>query len=126
MTCLLDTHFLIWIVTKAKRLKQFSWIEHYHPWGVSPISFLEIQFLSEVGRVQVRNPDFTRAVMTDSRFIVDDASFATVIQKALPISWTRDPFDRFLAAHSLVRLTPLCSVDSVILENHKLIVPDLL
>ncbi len=125
MTCLLDTHFLIWIITESRRLRQFPWIEEYKPWGVSPISFLEIQFLAEVGKVDVRNPGFTRTVMTDPRFIVDDVSLASLTQKALAVTWTRDPFDRLLAAHSNLRRVPLCSVDSTILEKHKLVLPEL-
>ena len=49
VTLLLDTHFLIWIVLGSKRLAAFPWIERYRPWGVSPISLLEIQFLAESG-----------------------------------------------------------------------------
>ena len=37
----------------------------------------------------------------------------------------RDPFDRLIAAHSRLRRVPLCSVDSVILANHKLLLPEL-
>ncbi len=54
MTCLLDTHFLIWIVSESKRLKAYPWLKHYEPWRVSPISFLEIQMLSEIGRLTSR------------------------------------------------------------------------
>jgi PIN domain nuclease of toxin-antitoxin system len=126
MTCLLDTHFVIWLITESRRLKQFPWIEEYRPWGVSPTSILEIQFLAEAGKLQVRNPSFAKTLTTDPRFVVDDVSFASLVQKALNIGWTRDPFDRLLASHSLVRRIPLCSVDAVILENHKLLLPELI
>jgi PIN domain nuclease of toxin-antitoxin system len=126
VTCLLDTHFLIWIITESRRLKQFAWIEDYRPWGVSPVSVLEIQFLTEIGNVHARHPGFLRTLMTDPRFILDDVSFMTLTQKALSITWTRDPFDRLLAAHSVARRVPLCSVASTILENHRLILPELM
>ena len=29
MTCLLDTHFLIWIVSESSRLKPYPWLKHY-------------------------------------------------------------------------------------------------
>ena len=64
MTLLLDTHFLIWIVLGSKRLAAFPWIERYLPWGVSPISLLEIQFLAEIGRLSVHNPRFVNARWT--------------------------------------------------------------
>ena len=125
MTCLLDTHFIIWITKNSKRLKSFQWLRHYEPWGVSAISFLEIQLLAESGRMDIRNPRFTDAILSDRRFIVDDAPFVTLTRKSLDLSWTRDPFDRLIAAHSLVRRVPLCSVDDLMLEHHKLIVPEL-
>lgn len=125
MRCLLDTHFLIWILKKSKRLKAFPWLEQYRPWGISAVSLLEIQFLSEVGRLEVRNPEFTDTLMRDPRFRLDDVSLVRVVQKALPLKWTRDPFDRLLAAHSLVRRAPVCTVDRALAREHALIVPEL-
>jgi PIN domain nuclease of toxin-antitoxin system len=125
MSCLIDTHFLIWILTRSKRLKAFPWLDGYRPWGVSPFSLLEIQFLSEVGRLKVQNPVFTSTVMEDPRFRVDDVSLVSVVQKALSFDWTRDPFDRLLAAHSLVRRVPVCTIDRVLAARHGLIVPEL-
>ncbi len=48
MTLLLDTHFLIWLVLGSDRLAEFPWLDRYRPWGVSPVSFLEIQCLAEI------------------------------------------------------------------------------
>ena len=125
MTCLLDTHFVIWIATNSKRLKHYPWLNAYEPWGVSPISLLEIQLLAEVGRGRIDNPRFSNAVMEDPRFEVDEAPLTALVEKALGLAWTRDPFDRLIAAHSQVRRVPLCSVDSVMLTQQKLIVPEL-
>lgn len=125
MTCLLDTHFVVWIVSNSQRLRNYRWLRDYEPWGVSPVSLLEIQLLAEIGRRQIANPRFTEEVMGDPRFQLDEVSVATLIQRSLELSWTRDPFDRLIAAHSLARRVPLCSLDSVMLEHHKLIVPEL-
>ena len=122
MKILLDTHFLIWLVVGSKRLAEFSWLERHRPWGVSPVSFLEIQLLSEIGRLSVRNPEFTSAVLDDARFTVDDIPLLTVVRRALDLVWTRDPFDRLLVAHSLARRIPLCTVDRGIRAHHRLIV----
>ena len=125
MTCLLDTHFVIWIVSDSKRVKNYGWLDEYQPWIVSPVSLLEIQFLAEVGRRRINNPRFSREIMSDPRFQFDDAPLAGIIQRSLDLTWTRDPFDRLIAAHSLVRRVPLCTVDALVLDNHKLIVPEL-
>lgn len=118
MNLLLDTHFLIWIVLGSRRLAEFPWMDRYRPWGVSPVSFLEIQFLSEAGRLEVRNPEFLEAVLDDRRFIVDEVPLVALIRSALSLGWTRDPFDRLLCAHSRARRVPLCTTDELIHEHH--------
>ena len=125
VTVLLDTHFLIWLVLESRRVAKFSWLDRYRPWGVSPVSFLEIQFLAEVGRLSVNNPEFTNTVMSDKRFIVDDISLETVISRALRLGWTRDPFDRLLVAHSSARRVAFCTVDRGIRDHHRLLPPEL-
>ena len=123
MNLLLDTHFLIWTTLQSKKLERFPWLGRYLPWGVSPVSLLELQYLSEVGRLKVSQPEFTELLMQDRRFIVDEVPLMALIRRSFPVSWTRDPFDRLLAAHSGARRAPLCTVDQQILENHPLL-PD--
>ncbi len=125
MTLLLDTHFLIWLVLGSDRLAEFPWLDRYRPWGVSPVSFLEIQFLAEIGRLSVSNPEFTSAVMDDPRFSVDDIALVALVRHGLKLGWTRDPFDRLLAAHSLARRVPLCSLDRRVRGHHRLVVEEL-
>lgn len=125
MTLLLDTHFLIWLLLGSSRLKEFPWLDKYRPWGVSPISLLEVQYLAEVGRIEIENPEFTETLLNDPRFLVDEVPLFSLIQHAMRVAWTRDPFDRLLAAHSAARRTPLCSVDQIVLENHSSIVREL-
>jgi len=125
MKCLLDTHYLIWIVTNSRRLKQFPWLERYSPWGISPVTFLEIQLLAESGRLKTRPSEFIEAVKMDPRFLIDDVAASVLFQKALSLGWTRDPFDRLVAAHSLARRLPLCTIDSIIQKHHTLILPEL-
>jgi PIN domain nuclease of toxin-antitoxin system len=125
MNLLLDTHFLLWTALDSHRLDEFPWLDAYRPWGVSPVSFLEIQFLAEVGRLVVVQPGFSGAVASDPRFVVDEAPLVALVEKALPLSWTRDPFDRLLAAHSEARRVPLCSLDRRIRESHRMLVKEL-
>ena len=125
VTLLLDTHFLIWLVLGSKRVAEFPWIDRYRPWGVSPVSFLEIQFLAEVGRLSVRNPEFTNAVMNDTRFTVDDIPIMSLVRHALRLDWTRDPFDRLLVANSFARRVAFCTTDRGIRSNHRLIPAEL-
>ena len=125
MTLLLDTHFLIWLVLGSRRVARFPWLDRYRPWGVSPVSFLEIQFLAEIGRLSVRNPEFMEAVMRDGQFTVDDVPLVSLIRHATALDWTRDPFDRLLAAHSAARRVSLCTLDRGIRQHHRLLPAEL-
>lgn len=118
MNLILDTHFLLWVILGTPRLDEFDWLDRYRPWGVSPVSFLEIAFLAEVGRLRVERAQLVEAVGRDPRFVVDAPSLTAVIGHALELEWTRDPFDRLLAAHSRARRVPLCSLDRRIREHH--------
>jgi PIN domain nuclease of toxin-antitoxin system len=118
---LLDTHFVIWIVTDADRLASYPWVEQYRPWGVSPVTLLEIQYLSEIGRIKIQNPQFTDTLAEDPRFVIDEVPLVPLIRRAIELTWTRDPFDRLIAAHSSVRRLPLCTTDRNLRTHHPLI-----
>jgi PIN domain nuclease of toxin-antitoxin system len=125
VNALLDTHFLLWILLDVPRVDAYPWLERYRPWGVSPISLLEVQFLHEVGRLEVRQPELTEALARDPRFVLDEVPLVAMIEKALPMSWTRDPFDRLIAGHSEARRTPVCTLDRTMRREHRLIVEEL-
>lgn len=124
MRTILDTHFLVWILTRSPRLEAYPWLDGYRPWGLSPISLLELAYLAEIGRIELRNPEFTKTLSADPRFVLDEAPLMALVRHALPLSWTRDPFDRLLAAHSLTRRVPLCTVDRTLLAHHRLLLSE--
>ena len=125
MKALLDTHFFLWLLLDLPRIDEFPWLHRYRPWGVSPVSLLEIQFLSEIGRIEVRQPEFMDAVSRDARFVIDEVPLVPLIERAIPLSWTRDPFDRLLAAHSEARRVPLCTMDRRMRLEHRYLVDEL-
>ena len=69
---------------------------------------------------------FANAVLDDPRFIVDEVPLLALVRHALPLGWTRDPFDRLLVAHSTARRTPLCTPDRSIHDNHALVPRELM
>lgn len=125
MKVLLDTHFLVWTVLDLPRLAEFPWLERYRPWGVSPISLLEIQLLAEVGRLTLDHPAFIDALGRDPRFVIDEVPLMALVSQALPLAWARDPFDRLLVAHSPARRAPLCTLDRQLRQEHRFLVPEL-
>ena len=77
--------------------------------------------VAEIGRIEIRNPQFTDALVEDPRFVVDEIPLVPLMRRAMELTWTRDPFDRLIAAHSSVRRVPLCTTDRTIRENHSLL-----
>jgi len=70
----------------------------YQPWGISPISLLEVRFLAETGRLGVRSPEFEAAVSADPRVALDEVPLLALARHAKELDSTRGPFDRFLSA----------------------------
>jgi PIN domain nuclease of toxin-antitoxin system len=48
---------------------------------------------------------------------VSDIALQELTKAALDLAWTRDPFDRMIAAHAIVAGAPLVTADRTILEN---------
>jgi PIN domain nuclease of toxin-antitoxin system len=107
------------------RLRGYPWLTRYQPWGISPVSLLELQLLHESGRLAVRTPELLEKLRSDHRFVLDEPPLLALFEAALMLPWTRDPFDRLLAAHSSARRAELCTMDPVILVNHRYVVREL-
>jgi PIN domain nuclease of toxin-antitoxin system len=48
---------------------------------------------------------------------LDECSLTSVIQKAMLIDWTRDPFDRLIVAHTMAKESKLLTKDEKILHH---------
>lgn len=85
--------------------------------GVSPIVELELAYLHEIGRVSEPPSAPLSALRRTLGLQIADTSLAELVLAAVPLSWTRDPFDRLIAAHAIVANAPLVTADETILEN---------
>lgn len=94
------------------------------PVGVSPIVELELTYLFEIGRVSEPASAPLSALRRELGMQVADVSLAEVIETAKDLSWTRDPFDRLIAAHAIVANAPLVTADETIREHLHLAVWD--
>lgn len=74
-------------------------------------------YLYEIGRVSEPPSAPLSALRRGLGLELADASLADVIQAAAPLSWTRDPFDRLIAAHAIVANAPLVTADRTIRES---------
>lgn len=84
---------------------------------ISPIVELELTYLFEVGRVSEPAAAPLAALRRSIGLTVADVSMATLVAAASPLSWTRDPFDRLIAAHAIVADAPLVTADRTLLEH---------
>jgi PIN domain nuclease of toxin-antitoxin system len=116
---LLDTHVLLWLYA-------FAW--HNLPVPVrsridserlalSPLVLLEIGCLHEIGRVRPAPQTILDELSTRLGLTVADVSSADIGRAALSLTWTRDPFDRLLAAHSIVSGLVLITKNETIRRN---------
>lgn len=78
---------------------------------------LEIQFLLEAQRIQLRTGTRIDDLVEDPRWLLDDPPAAAWFRAARELTWTRDPFDRLLAAHARYRGWELATGDGHLVEH---------
>lgn len=116
----LDTHVVVWLY--AGYVHKFSQLAkaliNEHEIYISPIVRLELRYLYEISRV---TEDATAIVTDLSNRIglkVCDKNFEAVVNQALILSWTRDPFDRIIAANASLNDNLLITKDQNMLEHY--------
>lgn len=57
------------------------------------------------------------ALQSEIGLEVADVSLSDLVEAAVDLSWTRDPFDRLIAAHAIVANAPLVTADETIREH---------
>jgi len=115
----LDTHVVAWIAAgHHDRLSPaaVAAIEH-DTLRVCPLVPLELQYLVESGRLDL-DPNET---MTELRRSLDlreaSESFGSVVDTAIGLTWTRDPFDRLIAAQAITADARLLTKDVHLLDH---------
>ncbi len=112
----LDTHVVVWLY--AGDTRQFpprvaARIEA-ESLAVSPIVALEIDFLREIGRVNVAGAVMVDDLARSIGLSVLDTALGAVTAAATPLTWTRDPFDRLIVANALAEGAALLTRDKTI------------
>ena len=111
---LLDTHAAIWLATGHARSRPLERVQRLY---LSPVSVLEVQFLVEAGRLRLAAGRGAGELADDDRWRLDEPPAAKLFTRACELGWTRDPFDRLLAAHALLRGWKLATADETVLEH---------
>jgi PIN domain nuclease of toxin-antitoxin system len=87
------------------------------PPSISPLVELELAYLYEVRRVTEPASVPLAALRQAIGLTIGDVSLAELAHAATDLTWTRDPFDRLIAAQAIVANAPLVTADRKILAN---------
>ena len=85
---------------------------------ISPMVEFELQFLYEIGRIKYPPHQILEHLAEKSGLLVCDKPFLAVIQLAMQIKWTRDPFDRIIVAQAGLGKNRLVTSDETILKRY--------
>ncbi len=73
--------------------------------------------MHEIGRARDPVPVMLAALRQSIGLEIADVSLAELTHAAVGLDWTRDPFDRMIAAQAIVADAPLITADRTILAN---------
>lgn len=83
----------------------------------SPMVELELAYLYEIGRARAPALQVIEQLGPALGLQVSTAPFAAVVREATRLTWTRDPFDRIIAAQAVVDGATLLTADTDMLEH---------
>ena len=115
----LDTHVVVWLYAglREKLSERAGALIEQEDLRASPMVHLELQYLHEIGRLSVPGTavlaDLGRRIGLGLAGTPMDAAVAS----ALPLGWTRDPFDRLIAGCALAEGVPLLTADRRMLDH---------
>jgi PIN domain nuclease of toxin-antitoxin system len=116
----LDTHVVVWLY--AGLAEKFSVLArsliNKHELYISPMVRLELQYLFEIGRVTERSDIVLADLLSRIGLKICESDFNLIVEQALRVDWTRDPFDRLIVANALINGDILLTKDRNILTNY--------
>ena len=116
----LDTHVVAWLY--AGEVSRFSGkiceLIEINEMLISPIVLLELQYLKEIGRLEVDSGVIFENLASTIALTTCTISFSKIISESLNQTWTRDPFDRVIVANAIAHDALLISKDEAILKNY--------
>lgn len=119
----LDSHVLVWLYAREpERLSEIAREciragAREHALAVSPVALLEITYLKEIGRLGAAGPEVLSSLSRSIGLHEDETPFSQVVATAHDLDWTRDPFDRLIAAQALCSGAELITADETIRAN---------
>ena len=116
-----DTHAVVALYKDFDLLGQRArrLVRRQNQYAVSPIVRLELQFLYEIQQVRHSPRQILRHLEDAVGLAICSKPFASVIELAEGLGWTRDPFDRIIVAQASLDIDPLITKDASIHEHYR-------
>lgn len=117
----LDTHVVCWLYAGRVDLLSPAARQAIErgALAVSPMVGLEIQYLREIGRIRHGPQRILAALRRDLGLSLSDLPFAAVVARSLAFAWTRDPFDRLIAAQAAIARARLLTRDDFLRRHFR-------
>jgi len=120
MSIYLDSHVVVWLsagqVNKLSAIAKTQIDEN--DLLISPMVLLELKFLHEIGRITLTPEVIFQDLHVRIGLVVCAKPFSDVIQQAIRIGWTRDPFDRMIVGQAAIDNEVLVSKDDQVRANY--------
>ncbi len=115
----LDTHVAVWLYANRQDLLSDAARERLEVdrLAISPMAVLELTYLREIGRITEDGPTVLAGLGADIGLEADPAPFAEIVDIAHACTWTRDPFDRVIAAHAIAVGATLLTRDASLRDH---------
>jgi PIN domain nuclease of toxin-antitoxin system len=115
----LDTHVVVWLYAGMleKIPRRVQSLLNRARMAISPMVVLELEYLYEIGRLKVPAAVIVEDLQQRIGVSVSTAPFSSVAAAACKQSWTKDPFDRMIAAQAGLERADLVTADEV-MQKH--------
>lgn len=117
----LDTHVVCWLYAGRVELLSGAARDALETGVIaaSPMVGLELRYLREIGRIRHAPRRILATLHREIGLTMSELPFLAVAARAQSYSWTRDPFDRLIAAEAAVARARLVTRDDDLRRNFR-------
>lgn len=118
---MLDTHVVAWLYAGQQEnlSKKVLQVLENQQLYVSPMVELELQYLHEIGRIRPLGKAIVEDLTHRIELQIATTPFERVVQCALILHWTRDPFDRLIVGNAEAEHANLLTADKIIRRHYR-------
>ena len=118
----LDTHVVIWLYARLfnKLSPLATKLINDNDLYCCPMVKLELKYLYEIERLSEEPNLILNSLETEIGLRIRNVELGDLVDQAMQLNWTRDPFDRLIVAQSKSDEAFLLTKDETILRNFEL------